>query len=60
MKLGILSWVVGVLGFCLVVVGVALVHVPTACIVAGLSLLAYALLLDRAAAALRKPPKAGG
>ena len=60
MNLGILSWVVGVLGFCLVVVGVAMVHVPTACIVAGLCLLAYALLLDRAAAVLPFPQKGGG
>ncbi len=51
MKLVILSWVVGLLGFALVVLGVALVHVPSACIVAGAAMVAYARLVDRAAAA---------
>lgn len=51
MNLVILSLVLGLLGFALLVAGVALVHVPTALIVAGIALLAYAYLVDRAAAA---------
>lgn len=58
MNLVVLSWVVGVLGFALVVIGVALMHVPTACIVAGMALVGYAYLADRAAAASR--PAGGG
>lgn len=56
MKLGILSWVVGLVGFALVVLGVALVHVPSACIVAGGVMVAYARLMDRAAAAIAAAP----
>lgn len=54
MKLTVLSWLVGLLGFGLLVAGVALIHVPAACIVAGLCMVAYAYLLDRAAAARLK------
>lgn len=54
MKLRTLSWLLGLVGFALAILGVALIHVPTACIVAGVALLAYALLLDRAAAAMKK------
>lgn len=63
MKLGVLSYIVGLLGFCLVVLGVALIHVPAACIIAGLALLGYAWLMDRAAARMphvvRTTPPAG-
>lgn len=52
MNLRTLSWLLGLIGFTVLIVGVALISVPAACIVAGLALLAYALLLDRAAAAL--------
>ncbi|MGY8589384.1 hypothetical protein QRO08_16685 [Paracidovorax citrulli] len=52
MNLRTLSWLFGLVGFVVLIVGVALIHVPAACIVAGLALLAYARLLDRAAAAL--------
>lgn len=51
MKLVLLSIVLGLLGFALVVAGVAMVHIPTALIIAGVALVAYAFLLDRAAAA---------
>ncbi|WOI43775.1 hypothetical protein [Acidovorax sp. BLS4] len=59
MKLVILSWLLGILGFGLVVAGVAMVNVPAACVVAGLALLAYAKLLDRAAAAMPPPEREG-
>lgn len=51
MKLVLLSFVLGLLGFALVVAGVAMVHIPTALIIGGVALVAYAFLLDRAAAA---------
>ncbi|WP_330114911.1 hypothetical protein SA496_01190 [Pseudomonas sp. JS3066] len=51
MKLVILSWLAGLLGFGLLVAGVAMVNVPAALIVAGAGLLAWARLADRAAAA---------
>ena len=53
MKLVILAWLAGLLGFALLVAGVALINVPAAFIVAGGCLLAYARLVDRAAAAQR-------
>lgn len=59
MKLTILSWLAGLLGFALLVVGVALVHVPTACMVAGTGLLAWAWLADRAAAVMRNKSEGG-
>ena len=59
MKLVILSWVVGLLGFALVVAGVALVHIPSAFIVAGIAMVAYARLADRAAAAIAAAPPGG-
>ena len=51
MKLVILSWLSGLLGFGLLVAGVALIHVPAALIVAGAGLLAWARLADKAYAA---------
>jgi len=51
MNLTILAWVAGLLGFALLVAGVALVHVPAAMIVGGVLLLLWARLVDRAAAA---------
>lgn len=52
MNLRTLSWLFGLVGFVVLIVGVALIYVPAAYIVAGLALLGYARLLDRAAAAL--------
>ncbi|WP_166359294.1 hypothetical protein [Pseudomonas akapageensis] len=59
MKLMILSWVAGGLGFGLLIAGVALVHVPAACMVAGVGLLGWSWLVDRAAAALQANAKGG-
>ncbi|WAC45587.1 hypothetical protein OU997_05290 [Pseudomonas sp. SL4(2022)] len=50
MKLLIASWVAGLLGFGLMVAGVAQLNVPAACIVAGIGLLCWSRLADRAAA----------
>lgn len=55
MNLKTLSWACGLLGFALLIGGLALWSVPLACVVAGLALLAYAYLLDRAAAAQARP-----
>lgn len=54
MKLVILAWLAGVLGFGLLVAGVALIYPPAAFIVAGLCLLAWARLADKAAAATQR------
>lgn len=51
MKLVILSGLAGLLGFGLLVAGVAMLHVPAAFMVAGVGLLAWARLADKAAAA---------
>ena len=51
MKLLILAWIAGLLGFGLLVAGVALIHIPAAFIVAGTGLLAWARLADKAHAA---------
>jgi len=59
MKLAILAWVSGVLGFALLVTGVAMIHVPAAFMVAGVGLVAWARLADRAAAALNNKPGGG-
>ena len=52
MKLRYLSFFFGLLGFALLVGGLALWSIPVALSVAGVSLLLYAWLLDKAAAAL--------
>ncbi len=57
MLLIVLSWVTGLTGFLLVLAGVAQLNVPAAFIVAGLGLLGWSLLADRAAAAMK--PKGG-
>jgi len=61
MKLVILSWAAGLLGFGLLVGGVAMMHGPSACVVAGVGLMAWSLLADRAAAAMnaKSKPKGG-
>ncbi|WP_367842120.1 hypothetical protein [Paraburkholderia sp. DGU8] len=48
--IGISAWIVGLLGFALLVAGVALISVPAGLIVAGVLLLCWAYLADRAAA----------
>jgi hypothetical protein len=61
MKLVILSWLAGLLGFGLLVGGVAMMHGPAACIIAGIGLLTWSRLADRAAAAMtaKSKPKGG-
>lgn len=50
MRLELLSWLAGVLGFALLVAGVWMVYRPAAFIVAGVGLLLWAKLADQAAA----------
>lgn len=52
MKLVYLSWLAGLLGFGLLVAGVAMINEPAAFIIAGVCLLGWARLADRAAAAV--------
>jgi len=54
------AWLAGLLGFGLLIGGIALVHVPAALIVAGLLLLAWAYIADKAVAAQRRQAKPGG
>lgn len=54
MKFWICSLVCGLLGFGLMVAGIALVHVPSALCFAGLCLLAYSWRLDKVAAAVKR------
>lgn len=51
----VLSLVCGLVGFGLVVLGLWLVHQPTAMVVAGVSLLAYGWRVDRAVSSLAAP-----
>lgn len=60
MKLVIVSWLAGLLGFGLLVCGVAMISTSVACIVAGVGLMAWAFLADRAAAVLKTKPKPQG
>lgn len=56
MKLEHMSLASGMLGFALLIAGIALISVPVALIVAGILLLGYSLLLDKAAAAAHRFP----
>lgn len=49
----ILSWLAGLVGFGLLVAGVAQLNVPVAFIVAGLGLMAWSYIADRAVAAMK-------
>jgi hypothetical protein len=60
MKLAIAAWLSGLLGFGLLVCGVALISVHAGCIVAGVGLLAWSYLADRAAAAMKSQSKPQG
>lgn len=60
MKLAIVAWLVGLLGFGLLVGGVLLINIPAGLIVAGLGLLAWSYLADRAAAAMKSQSKPQG
>ncbi|GAB5100506.1 hypothetical protein YK56LOC_62230 [Caballeronia sp. HLA56] len=57
--ISIAGWVAGLLGFSLLVTGIALISVPAGMIAAGVLLLVWAFLADRAAArlALATPAK---
>lgn len=57
--LGILAWLAGLLGFGLLVAGVAMINIPAALVVAGSLLIAWAKLADRAAAASQIKSKGG-
>ncbi|MFK0090655.1 hypothetical protein ACIQUS_25615 [Pseudomonas sp. NPDC090755] len=48
--IAIAAWLAGLAGFGLLVAGVALIHVPAAFIVAGVGLIGWAWLADKAAA----------
>ena len=50
MKLVFMAWLAGLLGFALLVTGVALIYPPAAFIVAGICLVAWARLADKASA----------
>lgn len=59
--IAIAAWVAGLVGFGLLVAGIALIHVPAALIAAGLGLIGWAWLADKAAArAALKPSPEGG
>lgn len=49
-SIGVAAWIAGLLGFGLLVAGMALISVPAALVVAGSLLLFWAYLADRAAA----------
>ncbi|MBR8317307.1 hypothetical protein KDW36_29535 [Burkholderia dolosa] len=49
-SIAIAAWVAGLVGFALLVVGVALINLPAGLIVAGVLLLLWAFLADMAAA----------
>jgi len=53
-SIGIAAWVAGLLGFALLVTGVALISLPIGLIVAGVLLLLWALLADMAAARVQR------
>ncbi|MNJ38249.1 hypothetical protein D3C77_330910 [compost metagenome] len=59
--IAIAAWVAGLVGFGLLVAGVALIHMPTAFITAGLGLIGWAWLADKAAARIhfKRNPEGG-
>lgn len=59
-SLELLAWVAGLLGFALLVAGVAMLNVPSAFIVSGIGLLLWANLADKAAAAPAPMHDGGG
>ncbi|OUM34758.1 hypothetical protein B8W72_09855 [Pseudomonas putida] len=59
-SLELLAWVAGLLGFGLLVAGVAMLSVPFAFIMAGIGLLLWAYLADKAAAAPAPMHDGGG
>lgn len=51
--IAIAAWLAGVVGFGLLIAGVALIHVPAAFIIAGFGLIGWAWLADKAAARIQ-------
>lgn len=49
-KIAIAAWAAGLVGFGLLVTGIALIHIPSAFITAGFGLIGWAWLADKAAA----------
>ncbi|WP_175701172.1 hypothetical protein [Burkholderia ambifaria] len=58
-SIGIAAWVAGLLGFALLVTGVAMISLPIGLIVAGILLLLWAFLADLAAARAARVAKSG-
>ncbi|MNF77779.1 hypothetical protein D3C76_1561160 [compost metagenome] len=58
--LELLAWVAGLLGFGLLIAGVALLNVPAAFITGGVLLMGWSYLADKAAAGPEPKPDAGG
>lgn len=59
--IAIAAWIAGLAGFALLIGGIALIHVPAALIAAGLGLIGWAWLADKAAARmqLKRSPEGG-
>ncbi|PKI19400.1 hypothetical protein [Pseudomonas monteilii] len=51
--IAIAAWVAGLVGFALLVAGIALINVPAAFMAAGLGLIGWAWLADKAAARMQ-------
>jgi hypothetical protein len=58
--LELLAWIAGLLGFGLLIAGVALLSVPAALITGGVLLMCWSYLADKAAAGPKPMPDAGG
>lgn len=59
-SIGVAAWVAGLLGFSLLVAGVALISLPAGLIVAGVLLLLWAFLADVAAARAARAAQSKG
>ncbi|MGB9088416.1 MAG: hypothetical protein WCC29_02370 [Pseudomonas farsensis] len=59
-SIAIAAWIAGLLGFSLLVAGVALIHAPSAFITAGLGLLGWAWLADKASVHAQRLTKPEG
>ncbi|MCX5508374.1 hypothetical protein [Pseudomonas sp. BJa3] len=59
--IAIAAWIAGLVGFALLVAGIAQIHVPAAFMAAGLGLIGWAWLADKAAARmqLKRSPEGG-
>lgn len=59
--IAIAAWIAGLVGFALLIGGIVLIHVPAALMAAGLGLIGWAWLADKAAARmpLKRSPEGG-